>query len=87
MSRKAWRVAYIEGVDNVLGSTTFYGETRQDAETYATALFKNLEGGIVQVDETQDVGVPGDEVLREWAAEGTLSPTEVEAMRVPGVNG
>ena len=87
MSRKAWRVAYIEGVDNVLGSTTFYGESRADAESYATALFKSLEGGVIQVDETGDPGVPGDEVLREWAAEGTLSPGEVEAMRVPGVNG
>ncbi len=87
MSRKAWRVAYIEGVDNVLGSTTFYGESRQDAETYATALFAELEGGIIQVDETQNVGVPDDDQLREWAAEGTLSPTEVEAMQVPGVNG
>ena len=87
MSRKAWRVAYIEGVDNVLGSTTFYGESRQDAETYATALFAELEGGIIQVDETQNVGVPDDDQLREWAAEGTLSPAQIEAMRVPGVNG
>ncbi len=87
MARKAWRVAYIEGVDNVLDSTTFYGESRADAEQYATALFKSLEGGVIQVDETGDPGVPDDDVLREWAAEGTLSPAAVEAMRVPGVNG
>ena len=60
MARKAWRVAYIEGVDNVLGSTTFYGASRQDAEQYAAALFKDMEGGVIQVDETGDVGVPGD---------------------------
>ncbi len=91
MSRKAYRITYTIGEGNALAQSQFYGETREAAIDYATALFSDLDGGWVEVEEVNsiDVGVPDDDELRSWAegGAGALSPEAVENMRVPGVNG
>ena len=73
--------------DNVLQQTTFYGDSTADAQEYAEGLFHDLMGGFIAVVETQDVGVPADDVLMGWAEASAADPETVEEMRVPGVNG
>ena len=84
MSRRAFRVSYIKDGDQLLGNTTYYGDSTQDALAYGESLFSDLRGGIVGVFELAAADtVPDDSVLRECAE--AQSPEVLEEMRVPGV--
>ena len=86
MARRAFRVTYIVGGDQLLGNTTYHGDSTADALAYGESLFDELEDGIVEVFELpQAYTVPDDKVLGEWAEAQSTSPEVVEAMRVPGV--
>ena len=87
MARRAFRVAYMRDAESVIQQTTYYGDSTADAEAYGQALFGELSGGYIEVIETGDVGVPDDDVLREWAEMSNTTPEAIEEMRVPGVNG
>ena len=89
MARRAFRISYIGEDGRASAQTVFYGDSAVSAREYAEGLFDFEEQGTISVMElaSDDVGVPDDEVLREWADQ---QPTgqDLDHMRSPGnVNG
>ena len=92
MARRAFRVNYTIATPGYgqPPSSVYYGNSEVEAREYATKLFKDAEGGFIEIEELDafDVGVPDDEELLRMAQEQEAARQAPDWMRSPGnVNG